>query len=153
MKRAEKSYCAFTLAGHLFGIDVLRVQEVLPSMPMTRVPLAPPELAGLINLRGQVLPALDLRSKLALPPRAADAPTMTVVIRSDEGPLSLLVDEIGQVLDVEQDSFERPPDTLKGELRELIPGAYKLKERLLLALDVDRLLAPKTAPSEGESAE
>lgn len=151
MKRAGRRFCSFTLAGHLFGVDVLRVQEVLDRMPMTPVPLAPPELAGLINLRGQVLPAIDLRRRLALPPRDADASTMTVVIVGLEGPLSLLVDEIGQVLDVDEDSFERPPDTLKGELRELIPGAYKLADRLLLALDVDRLLG--TVQAEGEAKE
>jgi purine-binding chemotaxis protein CheW len=154
MKKAPRQFCSFTLAGHLFGVDVLRVQEVLHQMPMTRVPLAPPELAGLINLRGQVLPALDLRLRLALPPRPEGGSTMTVVIRALEGPLSWLVDEIGQVLDVEEESFERPPDTLKGELRELIPGAYKLKDRLLLVLDVDRLLTFAPAePAQGESAE
>ncbi|HEX7900937.1 MAG TPA: chemotaxis protein CheW [Planctomycetota bacterium] len=142
---AARQYCSFTLAGHLFGIDVLRVQEVLTSMPLTRVPMAPPDVAGLLNLRGHVVPALDLRTRLSLPPRAPGAPTMMVVIRTDEGPVSLLVDEIGQVIDPDPGSFERPPDTLKGAVRELIPGAFKLKDRLLLALDVDRLLAPAPA--------
>ena len=146
--------CSFTLAGQLYGIDVLRVQEVMAALPLTRVPTAPPEVAGLLNLRGHVLPALDLRVRLSLPPRAPGAPAMMVVIRTDEGPVSLLVDEIGQVIEPEPGSFERPPDTLKGAPRELIPGAYKLQDRLLLALDVDRLLAPEPAPAaEGEPTE
>lgn len=148
-----KQACTFTLGGHLFGIDVLRVQEVLTEIPTTRVPLAPPDVAGLMNLRGQVLLAIDLRQRLALPARAPGLPTMTVVIRTDTGPVSLLVDSIGQVIDTDEESFERPPDTLKGAVRELIPGAYKLKDRLLLALDVDRVLAPQTAPAETEPVE
>lgn len=148
-----KQACTFTLGGHFFGLDVLRVQEVLTEIPTTRVPTAASDVAGLLNLRGQVLLAIDLRQRLALPARAPGAPTMTVVIRTDEGPVALLVDTIGQVIDTDPKCFERPPDTLKGAVRDLIPGAYKLKDRLLLALDVDRLLAPEPAVSEGEATE
>jgi purine-binding chemotaxis protein CheW len=130
----------FTLDERLYGVEVSWVQEVLRGLPRTRVPLAPPAMAGLINLRGQVLPAVDLRVQLGLPARP-DGEPMLVVVRVGGEPLALLVDSIGAVVDVEQDQFELPPDTLAGPVRELIVGAYKLPDRLLLSLDVDRAVA------------
>src|SRR5262249_522652 len=102
-------YCTFYLAGHYFGLDVLRVQEIIRFQDMTRVPLAPPVVRGLINLRGQIVTALDLRRRLDLPDRPADVQPVNVVVRTDDGAVSLLVDEIGDVLDVPEDLFERPP--------------------------------------------
>src|SRR6478672_4930733 len=118
-------YCTFFVDGHYFGLDVLKVQEIIRYQEMTRVPLAPPEVRGLINLRGQIVTALDLRP-------------LNVVVRTDDGAVSLLVDEIGDVLEVSEELFERPPETLKGTARELIRGAYKLPDRLLLILDTER---------------
>ena len=104
---------------------------------MTRVPLAPPVVKGLINLRGQIVTALDMRRRLDLHERAtADLP-MNVVIRHDDGAVSLLVDEIGDVLEVEQEVFEPPPETLDSKSRELIRGVYKLNDRLMHVLDTD----------------
>jgi purine-binding chemotaxis protein CheW len=135
----EARMVTFELDGRLYGVDVNAVQEVLRGQTRTRVPLAPTSLAGLINLRGQVLAAMDLREVLGLPPRGADAPEpMLVVIRVDGEPIALLVDRIGAVVDVNADSFEAPPDTLTGPTRDLIRGAYKLEGELLLALDVER---------------
>jgi purine-binding chemotaxis protein CheW len=131
----------FTLDDRLYGVRVERVQEVLRSQARTRIPLAPPAIAGLVNLRGQVLTAIDLREQLGLPPRPEGKEPMVVVIRVGTEPVSLLVDSIGAVVDVEPDTFEQPPDTLTGPSRELILGAYKLPDRLLLALDVDRAVA------------
>jgi purine-binding chemotaxis protein CheW len=131
----------FTLGGRLYGVEVAFVQEVLRGLPRTRVPLAPPAIAGLINLRGQVLTAVDLRGRLGLPQRAEDEEPMLVVIRVAGEPVALLVDSIGAVVDVEEDQFELPPDTLTGPVRELVLGAYKLPDRLLLSLDVDRAVA------------
>jgi purine-binding chemotaxis protein CheW len=131
----------FTLGDRLYGVGVERVQEVLRSQARTRIPLAPPAIAGLVNLRGQVLTAIDLREQLGLPPRPEGKEPMVVVIRVGTEPVSLLVDSIGAVVDVEPDTFEQPPDTLSGPSRELILGAYKLPDRLLLALDVDRAVA------------
>ncbi len=127
----------FSLAGHTFGIAVDRVQEVLRSQARTRVPLAPPQVAGLVNLRGQVLTAIDLRVPLGLPERTEGEP-MVVVVRVGGEPVSLLVDTIGDVVEVEERDFEPPPDTLTDATRDLIVGAYKLTDRLLLALDADR---------------
>jgi purine-binding chemotaxis protein CheW len=131
----------FTLEDRSYGIDVGAVQEVLRGLPRTRIPLAPTALSGLINLRGQVLTAIDLRDQLGLPPRPDDLEPMLVVIRVAGEPVALLVDSIGSVVDVGADQFESPPDTLSGQSRQLILGAYKLTDRLLLALDVDRAVA------------
>jgi len=136
----EKQYCTFYVAGHYFGLDVLRVQEVIRYQEMTRVPLAPPVVRGLINLRGQIVTALDLRRRLELDDRPADQLPVNVVVQTDDGAVSLLVDEIGDVLDVEEKLFEPPPDTLTGSARELIRGAYKLNGRLMLLLDIDKAL-------------
>ena len=136
----QQQYCTFYVAGHYFGLDVLRVQEVIRYQEMTRVPLAPPVVRGLINLRGQIVTALDLRRRLDLEDRPADQLPVNVVVQTDDGAVSLLVDEIGDVLDVEEKLFEPPPDTLTGNARELIRGAYKLNGRLMLLLDIDRAL-------------
>jgi purine-binding chemotaxis protein CheW len=134
-------FVTFTLDDRSYGIEVGAVQEVLRGLPRTRIPLTPSALAGLINLRGQVLTAIDLREQLALPPRPADHDPMLIVIRVAGEPVALLVDTIGSVVDVEADQFEPPPDTLSGPTRNLIHGAYKLADRLLLSLDVDRAIA------------
>lgn len=131
----------FTLDGRLYGVEVDAVQEVLRGQTRTRIPLAPRTLAGLINLRGQVLSAVDLRAQLDLPARETDAEPMLVVIRVAGEPVALMVDTIGAVVDVDVDQFEPPPDTLSGASRDLLLGAYKLEGQLLLALDVSRAVA------------
>lgn len=139
--QTESQFCTFHLGELFLGVDVLRVQEVIRPQPMTRVPLAHPVVRGLINLRGQIVTALDLRRRLALPDAPTDRPAMNVVVQSDEGAVSLLVDEIGEVLTVSDELFEQPPETLRGEARELLLGAYKLTERLLLILDPERAIS------------
>src|SRR5262245_2831239 len=134
----EHQYCTFYVAGQYFGLDVLQVQEVIRYQEMTRVPLAPPVVRGLINLRGQIVTAIDLRRRLEMPARSGDELPVNVVVQTDDGAVSLLVDEIGDVLEVPEKSFERPPETLQGTARELIRGAYKLEGRLLLILDTAR---------------
>lgn len=138
---ASQQFSTFAVADHFFGIEVVNVQEVIRHQEMTPVPLAPPEISGLINLRGQIVTAIDLRRRLALPDRPADRLPMNVVVRTEDASVSLLVDEIGDVLEVEDDSFERPPETLEGIARSLIRGAYKLEGRLLLVLDTERVMA------------
>jgi purine-binding chemotaxis protein CheW len=140
-----KQYCTFFLNGLYFGVEVLTVQEVLRFQQMTPVPLAPPTVQGLINLRGQIVPAIDLRIRLELPARASDQTPMNVVVRSEDGAISLLVDEIGDVVEIEDDIYETPPETLRGVARELIKGVYKLKQRLLLVLDTERTVNLSTA--------
>lgn len=137
----ERQYCTFVVAGHYFGLDVLSVQEVLRYQEMTRVPLAPPEVAGLINLRGQIVTAIDLRRRLGLGDRPANQIPLNVVVQTEDGAVSLLVDEIGDVLKVSEKLFEPPPETVRGIARDLIRGAYKLTDRLLLILDTERTVS------------
>ncbi|HJZ91243.1 MAG TPA: chemotaxis protein CheW [Gemmataceae bacterium] len=144
----DRQYCTFFLDGHYFGIDVLQVQEVIRHQEMTRVPLAPPVVRGLINLRGQIVTAIDLRRRLDLPDRPEGELPVNVVVHTDDGAVSLLVDEIGDVLQVPEEAFERRPETLRGAARDLIRGAYKLDARLLLILDTER--AVNLAESRGE---
>jgi len=131
-------FCTFYLDQLLFGVALNDVQEVLRSLDMTRVPLAPPVVRGLINLRGEIVTAVDLRHQLEFAPRPDSAAAMNVVVRSEDGVVSLLVDEIGDVVEVEDSTFELPPETLRGRVREMITGVHKLKERLLLVLDTAR---------------
>jgi purine-binding chemotaxis protein CheW len=128
----------FRLDGDLYGVEVEHVQEVLKSQGLTRVPLAPPAVAGLINLRGQVVTAIELRERLGRPPRPEGTDAVVIVVRLHGEAVSLLVDSIADVVDVEAKDFEAPPDTLDGQARELIRGAYKLDGKLLLALDVQK---------------
>jgi purine-binding chemotaxis protein CheW len=136
-----RQFCTFHVGGLLLGVEVLRVQEVIRAQAMTRVPLAPPEVSGLINLRGQIVTALDLRRRLGLPDRPQGVEPMCVMARTDDGVVSLLVDEIGDVIETTDDSFERPPETLRGRARDLILGVYKLAGRLLLVLDTEKTVA------------
>ena len=134
----SRQFCTFFLDNLYFGVEVYKVQEVIRYQEMTRVPLAPREVRGLINLRGQIVTAIDLRRRLELTERPGDRLPMNVVVRGDDEAMSLLVDEIGDVVEVQEDSFERPPETLRGMARDLITGAYKLKDRLLLMLDTEK---------------
>ena len=137
-----RQFCTFEIDDHLLGVEVESVQEVIRHQEMTPVPLARPEISGLINLRGQIVTAMDLRRRLGFQDRTDDRLPPNVVIRAADGPVSLLVDEIGDVLDVDDDSFERPPDTVSEAARALIAGTYKLDGRLLLVLDTERVVAP-----------
>lgn len=137
---STQQFCTFFLDRHVFGTPVPKVQEVIQHQEMTRVPLAPNVVSGLINLRGQIVAAIDLRRRLGLADRSAGLPPMNVVVRTSEGAVSLLVDEIGDVIEVEEETLESPPETLQGFAREVVRGVYKLSGRLLLALDIDRIV-------------
>lgn len=139
----------FTLGDLLFGVNVERVQEVLRYQQMTRVPQAPAVIEGLINLRGQIVTAIDMRRRLELPPRGEDQQPMNMVVRTTGGAVSLLVDEIGDGLDADRTLWERPPENLSPAARDLISGVYKLKDRLLLVLDVDRAVEIESGYEDG----
>lgn len=138
---SERQICTFFLGDLYFGVEVERIQEVINYQFMSRVPLASPAIRGLINLRGQIVTAIDLRQRFMLPDRGPDLLPMNVVLRTEDGPVSLLVDEIGDVLEVDDALFDRVPETLTGIARDLVRGVYKLSERLLLILDTDRALS------------
>jgi purine-binding chemotaxis protein CheW len=140
VEAGERQLCTFALDGHWFGVEVRRVQELIREQPMTPVPLAAAAVAGLMNLRGQIVTAVDMRRRLGLPEWPAGRAPVNVIVRSDDGVVALLVDEVGDVLTVAGADFEAPPATLRGAAREFARGAYKLPDRLLLALDLDRVL-------------
>ncbi|WP_226346435.1 chemotaxis protein CheW [Agilicoccus flavus] len=132
-------YCTFRLGGHLFGVPVETVQEVLREQTLTKVPLASREVRGLINLRGQIVITVDLRERMGLPPREAHEEMTNVVVRtSGDTVTSLLVDRIGDVLEPDLDRFEAPPDTVPGRVRELVTHVCKLDRELMLVLDTDK---------------
>jgi len=133
-----QQFCTFFLKDQFFGVPVQQVQEVIRYQEMTRVPLVPPVIRGLINLRGQIVMAVDLRRRFGMEERLESELPMNVVVRTDDGAVSFLVDEIGDVLEVGEDSFESPPETLRGPARELVQGVYRLQERLMLVLDTER---------------
>jgi purine-binding chemotaxis protein CheW len=137
---SSSQYCTFILDGLFFGVEVQKVQEVIRYQEMTSVPLASRVIRGLINLRGQIVTAIDLRRRLGLHDRPAEQLPMNVVVRGDEGVVSLLVDEIGDVQEVDAGCFERVPETLQAPARNLVRGVYKLKDRLLLILDTERAI-------------
>ncbi|MEZ5361224.1 MAG: chemotaxis protein CheW [Bryobacterales bacterium] len=138
--RSLRQYATFVVHDLFLGVDVLKVQEVLRYQPMTPAPCADGVIEGLINLRGQIVTAFDVRRRLGLPDRPAESEPMNVVIRADDGAVSLLVDEIGDVIEVDSDDFEPPPETITRAAREVIEGVYKLSDRLLLVLSSEKVL-------------
>ena len=137
--KKQKRFCTFYLDNHIFGVNVAQVQEVFRYQDITKVPLAPREVRGLINLRGQIITALDLRLRLGIKPMPEANLPMNVVVKTKDAVVSLLVDEIGDVLQVPTELYERPPETIPREVRNLLLGVYKLKEKLLLSLDSEKV--------------
>lgn len=133
-----EQFCTFSIHGLYFGIEVGQVQEVMQHRTTEPVPLSPHVVEGLINLRGQIVTAIDLRRRLGFPEREKSVSPMHVVVRTNDGSVSLLVDEIGDVIEVDDAIFEPPPESLQGMARELILGAYKLNEKLLLVLNMEK---------------
>lgn len=136
----NRQFATFFMKDLYFGIEVQKVQEVLRAQEMTRVPLAPGVLRGLINLRGQIVAAIDMRERLALPPRSAEQEPMNMIVRAEDGAVSLLVDEIGDVIHVSAESHEAVPETMAANLKLLVDGVYKLEGRLLLVLSTEKTL-------------
>jgi purine-binding chemotaxis protein CheW len=147
----QRRFCTFILDTRLFGIEVEKVREVIRYVEMTRVPLAPAVVGGLINLRGHIVTALDLRTRLGLSARPTEALPMNIVLEAEGGSVSLLVDEIAGVLTVAEDAFEPPPASLQGPSRSLIRGVYKLPGKLLLALDSERVVDITAEVASGEA--
>jgi len=137
----KQRFSSYLVGDLLVGIKVDSVQEVTTGLVLTPVPLAPPLVAGLLNLRGQIVTAIDLRRCLQLQDRPADQQPVNLILRTNDGNVGLLADEIGEVVEVDSDDFEVPPRTVRGRLRELITGTYKLDGGLLLVLDTEAALA------------
>jgi purine-binding chemotaxis protein CheW len=138
---AAETYLTLTVADQLCGVPVLAVRDVLGYQAITRIPLAPPEVAGSLNLRGRIVTAIDLRRRLGLPPRGAEAKAMSVVVERDGELYSLLADAVGDVLPLPLDQRAANPPTLDPLWREVSTGVHRLGERLVILLDVERILA------------
>jgi purine-binding chemotaxis protein CheW len=143
--------CTFALGGRWFGLPVDRVREVVRHPALTPVPLAPPAVAGLINLRGEVVLAIDLRARLGIAGPRPERPLVDLILQSRDGVVSLLADEIGPVLEARDEDYETIPETVPAGTRGVLTGAYKLADRLLLVLDPDKAsdLKPADATTGG----
>lgn len=130
--------CTFFIGNQVFGVPVAQVQEVIRSQPVTPVPLASEVVEGMINLRGQIVIAIELRRRLGLS-RRTSGDSMNVIVRTATDAVSLLVDKIGDVVEVDATSFEPPPPTASPETRQVILGVYKLEGRLLHLLDTEKV--------------
>jgi purine-binding chemotaxis protein CheW len=160
----EQQVCTFFLNDIYFGIPVEHVQEVIRPHALTRVPLAPPDICGLMNLRGQIVTVIDLQRRLDMKPSERRQPVSTevyvspldrpsevddqpagfnIVVQTDREMVSFLVDDIGDIVDVTDAQFEPPPANLKGKMRQMLSGAYSLQNGFLLILDTEKILAVK----------
>jgi purine-binding chemotaxis protein CheW len=134
-----RQFCTFYLDRLLFGMESQKIQEVVTYRELRPVPLAPAVVSGLMNLRGQVVVALELRRQLELPERSADLTPVCLVVRAAGGTVCLLADEVGNVVEVEDESFEALPETLSARLRSVILGVHKLDLQLMHVLDTDQV--------------
>jgi purine-binding chemotaxis protein CheW len=151
---AKQRYSTFFLNGICFGVHVEKVQEVMEFQNITPIPLAPPVLPGIINLRGQILTTFDLKTRLNLSAAEFSGQSMMMVVQTSEGPMNLLVDKIGPVLDVDPDLFEPPTETLKPAVRAVTIHVCKLEGQLLLVLDTEKIIRlPAAADSPNAAAE
>jgi purine-binding chemotaxis protein CheW len=137
---ANHRYSTFFLNGICFGVPIEKVQEVLEHQEITPVPLSPAVLPGIINLRGQILTTIDLKSRLNLSESEMSETAMMMVVRTSEGPMNLVVDKIGAVLDVDASLFEPPPETLKPSVHAVTTHVCKLEKNLLLVLDTEKAI-------------
>lgn len=139
---AEKKsdFVTLTIEGQMFGIPVLQVQDVLASVRITRVPLAPPEIAGNLNLRGRIVVAIDMRRRLGMGNRDPKAKFMNIVVEQKAELYSLIVDAVGEVLSLPDSNFEANPPTMAKHLRDVSKGIFQLDNRLLVILDITALL-------------
>jgi purine-binding chemotaxis protein CheW len=133
-------YVTAVIGDQLFGLPILRVQDVFAPERLTRVPLAPPEIAGVLNLRGRIVTLIDMRRRLGLGQRDDDSPTMAVGVESRGESYGLLIDTVGEVLKLDDMACEPNPTNLDPRLARVSTGIYRLDGQLLMVLDVDRVL-------------
>jgi purine-binding chemotaxis protein CheW len=137
-------FCTFYLGELLFGVEVRHVREVLREQRVTRVPLAHPTVSGLINLRGHIIAAIDLRRRLQLDSRTSQPGRVNIIVKVDQSTVSFLVDAVAEVEEMQNGSFEPLPETLEGIARVLVKGVYQLPKQLLLILNPEKVLDLQT---------
>jgi purine-binding chemotaxis protein CheW len=141
----QQEFVTVTVSGQLFGLPVLMVRDIMGPQRLTRVPLARRDVAGVLNLRGRVVTAIDMRQRLSLPPRAEGESAMNVVVDHKAELYCLIVDQVGEVMQVDSRSYEANPLTLSREWREVCDGVYRLDGNLLAVLNVERFLEGRLA--------
>ncbi len=139
MSNEIRQITTFSIGEYSYGIDVMCVQEVTNSLPMTKVPIAPNYVRGLINLRGQIATAIGLRELFGLQSSDNSTTNMTVICKVDGALLSLLVDSIGDVIEVSATCCEAVPDTISGVIRKFTSSVYKTKDALFSIIDLEKL--------------
>lgn len=132
--------CGFKIKGDCYAISVLDVQEVIKPHSLTKVPLSPPYVKGLINLRGQIVTSISLRKLFGMDDREEGEEHMNIIVRNGDSLYALMVDEILDVIDVHEGSFEKIPETISEKIRKYIKGVYKLSDSLLILLDLEKVL-------------
>lgn len=135
-----RRYCAFKLKEHLFGLEVSHVQEIVRHNDYTPVPLAPPGIAGLMNLRGQILMAVDLRGRLGMEPRDRSEESINLILRTGETPVSVLVDDVRDIVEAEEDRRRAPPPHLQGEIGACAEWVLQLEKQTMVILDPNKVL-------------
>ena len=135
----EKQFCTFFVNDMLFGVEVMDVEEIMSQHKIEPVPLAPQTVAGLVNHRGQIVTAINMRERLGFPKAAPGARCMMLIARSRDETFGLLVDRIGDVCSVNEEDFEPAPETVTPEAKELVLGTYKLPNHLLMPLSLAKV--------------
>ncbi len=138
--QTTSEYVTATIGGQLFGLPILRVQDVFLPERLTRVPLAPPEIAGVLNLRGRIVTLIDMRIGLGLTPREDGGPAMAIGVESQGESYGLLIDAVGEVLKLDDAAREPNPVNLDPRLARVCVGVHRLDGELLMVVDVDRAL-------------
>lgn len=141
----------FSLGNNIYGIDVMRVQEVTNTLPVTRIPIAPDYVCGLINLRGQIATAIGLHQLFGIGSEGSGDSKMTVICKFDGALMSLFVDSIGDVIEISESDCEPVPDTIKGPVRKFMSGVYKTKGQILSIVDLDKLASTLNQNLEKQS--
>ena len=137
----KNDYVTIWLDGQMCGIPVLQVHDVLSRQVITKIPQSPVAVAGVLNLRGQIVTAIDLRKRLKLDDREEGSEEMNVVVEYQNEPYSLIIDKVGDVLSLSEEAFERNPVTLEACWQNVSTGIFRLEEELLVILDIEKLLS------------
>lgn len=151
-KLNHEQLTTFYVGKELFGIEVMKVQEVTGQQSLVPVPLAPQFIRGLVNLRGQIATAIGLNELFLQPTKTSDHGQMSVVCRLDGNLVSLIVDTIGDVVEVERSEFEKTPDTVSVNLRKFMKGIYKLNGAMLSVLDIEAICRELTTVNESPTS-
>lgn len=143
----RKDFLTINIDGQMFGIPILQVQDVLGEVKVTRIPLAPPQVMGSLNLRGRIVTAIDVRKCLGLNPLEENKKRMSVVVIHDDELYSLIIDNVGDVLTLQDNEFEQNPATLDITWKSISLGVYRLEQKILVILDVPKLLLSLQHPN------